>query len=90
MNATLDAVTEPLGVAAVYVARISKGDIPAPITEEYKGDFNEIKVSLNTCIDAVNSLSGGRPAGPAAVKRNLATRADAANTRVTSGRSCRA
>jgi methyl-accepting chemotaxis protein len=42
VNNTLDAVIGPLNVAAEYVDRISKGDIPEKITDEYKGDFNEI------------------------------------------------
>ena len=56
VNQTLDAVIGPLNVAAEYVERISKGDIPAKITDNYNGDFNEIKNNLNTCIDAVNDL----------------------------------
>ena len=54
VNATLDAVIGPLNVSAEYVDRISKGDIPPRITDNYNGDFNEIKNNLNTCIDAVN------------------------------------
>jgi methyl-accepting chemotaxis protein len=56
VNKTLDHVIGPLNVAAEYVDRISKGDIPPKISDEYKGDFNEIKNNLNQCIDAVNSL----------------------------------
>jgi len=56
VNETLDAVIEPLNLAAEYVDRISKGDIPEKITGEYKGDFNEIKNNLNTCIEAFNYL----------------------------------
>ena len=52
----LDAVIKPLNVAAKYVDRISKGDIPSKITEAYNGDFNEIKNNLNICIDALNGL----------------------------------
>ncbi|MDD4334948.1 MAG: hypothetical protein PHY77_05000, partial [Desulfotomaculaceae bacterium] len=47
MNDTLDAVISPLNVAAEYVDRIAKGNTPPKITEEYKGDFNEIKNNLN-------------------------------------------
>src|SRR4030042_2241700 len=50
VNRTLDAVIGPLKVAAEYVERISKGDLPPHITEEYKGDFNEIKNNLNVLI----------------------------------------
>ena len=47
VNEMLDALTGPLNVAADYVDRISKGDIPEKITEEYHGDFNNIKNNLN-------------------------------------------
>ena len=56
INQTLDAVIGPLNVAAEYVDRISEGDIPEKITDEYKGDFNEIKNNLNQCIGAINAL----------------------------------
>ena len=56
VNATLDAVIGPLNVAAEYIDRISKGDIPPKITDAYHGDFNEIKNNLNLCIDALNGL----------------------------------
>jgi methyl-accepting chemotaxis protein len=56
VNETLDAVIGPLNVAAEYVDRISKGDIPKRITDAYKGDFNEIKDNLNGCIDNLNIL----------------------------------
>jgi methyl-accepting chemotaxis protein len=54
INATLDAVIAPLNVTAEYVDRISKGDIPPKITDDYKGDFNEIKNNLNGLIDNLN------------------------------------
>ncbi|WP_088178458.1 methyl-accepting chemotaxis protein [Methylotenera sp. L2L1] len=56
VNDTLDAVIGPLNVAANYMDRISKGDIPTKIVDHYNGDFNTIKINLNTCIDAVNNL----------------------------------
>ena len=55
VNKTLDAVIAPLNVSAEYVDRISKGDIPPRITEEYRGDFNEIKNNLNLCIDSLKN-----------------------------------
>ncbi len=55
-NNTLDAVVGPLNVAAEYIDRISKGDIPPKITDSYNGDFNEIKNNVNGCIDAINGL----------------------------------
>ncbi len=56
LNDTLDAVIGPLNVAAEYVERISRGDIPQKITDDYKGDFNEIKNNLNNCIDGLQGL----------------------------------
>ncbi len=56
VNDTLDAVIGPLNVAASYVDRIGKGDIPPKITQEYRGDFNAIKNNLNSCIDGLGGL----------------------------------
>lgn len=78
VNETMDAVIVPLNMAADYVDRISKGDIPEKITDTYNGDFNVIKDNLNTCIDAVNTLVAD--AGmlvDTAVEGRLDTRADA-------------
>lgn len=58
INNTLDAVIKPLNVTAEYVDRISKGDIPPRITDDYKGDFNEIKNNLNGLIDSMDGLIG--------------------------------
>ena len=78
VNDTLDAVIGPLNVAAKYVDQISKGDIPAKITDNYNGDFNEIKNNLNMCIDAINGLvADAGTLVEAAVEGKLATRADA-------------
>ncbi len=57
VNDTLDAVIMPLKVAAEYINRISIGDIPEKITDDYKGDFNEIKNNLNMLIDAMNEVT---------------------------------
>ncbi|MDD1728040.1 MAG: methyl-accepting chemotaxis protein, partial [Methanospirillum sp.] len=56
INQTLDAVIGPLNIAAEYVDRISKGEIPSKITDSYNGDFNEIKNNLNSCIDGLQGL----------------------------------
>ena len=77
VNDTLDAVIAPLNVAAEYVDRISKGDIPPVITDEYRGDFNEIKNNLNQCIDIMTGLlSETNGLIDAAVEGRLDTRAD--------------
>ena len=78
INQILDAVITPLNVAASYVSNISKGNIPAKITDHYSGDFNTIKDNLNQCIDAVNALiADANSLSKAAVEGRLSTRADA-------------
>jgi len=57
LNDVLEAVIGPLNVTAEYVERISRGDIPEKITDEYKGDFNEIKNNLNGLIDSLNLIA---------------------------------
>ncbi|MBF0452917.1 MAG: PAS domain-containing protein [Candidatus Magnetomorum sp.] len=56
VNDLLYAIIQPLNVAATYVDRISKGDIPEKISDTYNGDFNEIKNNLNMLIDAMNQV----------------------------------
>jgi len=78
INKMLNSIISPLNVAAEYVDRISKGDIPPKITDEYRGDFNEIKNNLNQCIDAINLLvKDSLYLSKAAAEGKLDTRADA-------------
>ena len=58
-NQTMDNIIKPLNVTAEYVDRISKGDMPPKITDDYKGDFIEIKNNLNLLIDSLNNFVGG-------------------------------
>ncbi|MGI9134285.1 MAG: methyl-accepting chemotaxis protein, partial [Rhodoferax sp.] len=75
----LDAVIGPLNVAAGYVDRISKGDIPPKITDTYNGDFNTLKNNLNQAISSINALvTDANMLAKAAVDGKLDTRADAA------------
>ena len=57
VNRTLDAVIGPLNVAANYVERISKGDLPPQITDTYHGEFNAIKNNLNNLIAAMEEVT---------------------------------
>jgi len=57
INNLLDAVINPLNVAAEYIDRISKGEMPERITEDYRGDFNEIKNNLNFLIDSLENVT---------------------------------
>jgi methyl-accepting chemotaxis protein len=78
VNDTLDSVIGPLNMAAEYVDRISKGDMPAKITDNYNGDFNEIKINLNTCIDAIRLLiEDTNSLSKSAIEGKLSVRADA-------------
>ncbi len=56
INTLTDELVSPINVMAEYIDRISKGNIPPKITDAYKGDFNEVKNNLNSCIDVMNSL----------------------------------
>ncbi len=78
VNDTLDAVIGPLNMAAGYIDKISKGEIPAKITEAYHGDFNLLKNNLNQCIEAVNGMiRDAQMLAQAALEGRLSTRADA-------------
>ena len=77
INATLDAVINPLNMAAGYVDRISKGDVPPKITNTYNGDFNALKNNLNAMIDAIHELvADANLLSASAVEGKLDTRAD--------------
>ena len=79
VNQTLDAVIGPLNVAADYVDKISRGVVPAKITDVYHGDFNAIKNNLNACIDNINALvADAGMLAKAAADGRVGTRADAA------------
>ncbi len=78
INGLLEALIKPLNVAADYVDKIAKGDIPDKITDNYNGDFNKLKNNLNQCIDAVNALiKDARMLASAAVNGEFSVRADA-------------
>ncbi|MCD4845525.1 MAG: methyl-accepting chemotaxis protein [Methanosarcinales archaeon] len=77
INDILDSVIDPLNVMGNYVSRISKGDIPDPITDDYEGDFNEFKVNVNMCVDAINAMVADMEMLTTSVKNGrLDTRAD--------------
>lgn len=55
-NETLDAVIEPLTVAADYIDEISHGNIPPRNTNVFNGDFLIIISNLNNLIDVLHGL----------------------------------
>ncbi|ACT48160.1 methyl-accepting chemotaxis protein [Methylotenera mobilis] len=78
LNATLDAIVEPLNMAANSVEDIARGDIPQQITSRYNGDFNKIKDNLNTCFSSINALvADARKLSDAAAEGDVLVRADA-------------
>ncbi len=77
INRTLDAIIAPLNVAAEYIDRISKGDLPPKISDHYRGDFNEIKNNINQCIDSINLLvNDSKQLSGAAIEGKLNFRAE--------------
>jgi methyl-accepting chemotaxis protein len=52
VNHTLEAVIQPLNMASLYIEKISIGEMPQPITENYQGEFNKIKNNLNQLIES--------------------------------------
>jgi methyl-accepting chemotaxis protein len=58
VNDSLDAVIGPLNVAAGYVERIAKGDIPQPITGKYNGDFEVFINNLNNMNTGLRDMLG--------------------------------
>jgi len=56
-NKLIEAFTIPIYSTADYIQKISNGEIPSLIMEEYKGDFNEIKNNINNLINNLNEFS---------------------------------
>lgn len=58
-NETLDTVVDPLYIAAEYISKIGKGEIPPRLTQTYYGEFNDIKNSINACLEGLDALVEG-------------------------------
>ncbi len=58
MNNIFENMTAPLRVSMDYIEKISKGEFPEKITEEYRGDYNRLKDSVNTLVDTMGGLRG--------------------------------
>ncbi|MDD3307862.1 MAG: methyl-accepting chemotaxis protein [Acetobacterium sp.] len=59
LNNMINTFVKPLKVANKAIERIGKGVIPPKITIDYKGDFNNLKDSINACIDGLGALTEG-------------------------------
>ena len=75
MNDTMDAFAKPIEVTAEYVVRISKGDIPPPITDRYEGELNRIKEALNRCVGSISGIVSEMNRMSASTRRATSTSA---------------
>lgn len=77
VNRIMDELTEPLYVAITYMDRISKGDIPEPVTKNVSGGYVTIKNSINQCIRTVHALvDDANDLAEEAANGKLSSRAD--------------
>jgi methyl-accepting chemotaxis protein len=54
INGVFENVSTPLRTASAYMDALAKGEIPATIATEYKGDYGTIKASINRMIENVS------------------------------------
>ncbi|MFL5261670.1 MAG: methyl-accepting chemotaxis protein [Anaeromyxobacteraceae bacterium] len=79
LNETIDAFSAPFAKTADAVERISRGDLPAPMTEPFEGDFDRQRNAVNALLDVVNMRNEDiRLLIDAASHGRLEVRADAA------------
>ncbi len=57
LNQAMEEIAESLRPVEQCIATISKGEIPEKIGRECTGEFNDIKKSLNTCIEELGGLT---------------------------------
>jgi methyl-accepting chemotaxis protein len=57
MNSIVDAFTTPLTRTSENLVKMAQGNIPETITEEYRGDFNHLKESLNALILSMHDIT---------------------------------
>ncbi|MBN2837196.1 MAG: cache domain-containing protein, partial [Fusobacteriaceae bacterium] len=77
INDLSNAFNKPINVILLYLSDISKGVLPEKIKDEYKGDFNEIKNSINSVIDVINGIQSKiLRVCEDAKKENFSSRAD--------------
>jgi len=54
----VQAFTQPINTTTIYLASLSEGNLPKPLEQEYKGEFNRIKNSLNQLIASTHEITG--------------------------------
>lgn len=58
INATLDAMIEPIKESADVLSELSQGNLDVNVTGDFKGDFALVKVALNSTIDTLKRYIG--------------------------------
>lgn len=56
INRSLDQLIQPLKVSAKYMREISQGNNPGLLEQNYAGDFDEIKQSINAMVTSLDAL----------------------------------
>ncbi|WP_297417590.1 methyl-accepting chemotaxis protein [Clostridium sp.] len=54
INNIIESFVEPINLTSDYINRISNGDVPEKIENEFQGEFNKTKNSLNILINTLN------------------------------------
>jgi len=54
VNRTLDLVVTPINETNAILKLLAEGDLTQRIARDYKGDFDALKLSLNSSLDAIN------------------------------------
>ena len=57
INTVIESFVTPFKVTAECIERISKGDIPEKLAEDYQGDFNTIQTNVNMLIEAMEDIT---------------------------------
>jgi methyl-accepting chemotaxis protein len=56
INLMLDAIIAPFDVVADYLHRLSEGNLPERINDEYQGDYEKLKKSMNRTTNILNGF----------------------------------
>jgi methyl-accepting chemotaxis protein len=57
MNAIFDAVSRPMLMVSAYIKRLSCGEIPPLVSEEFQGEFGMLKEGVNQLIESLADVS---------------------------------
>jgi len=55
-NGLIEAFVGPIEVTSSTLAKVARGEVPEPVSGDYRGDFNTIKDNLNALIAATRSV----------------------------------